>query len=262
MGALIRSLDWSAMSIGAVVDWPQGLKTAISIMLASPSPVSILWGPEHVQFYNDAYIPIAAERHPGALGRTAVQNWSEVYDTFLGPIFGRVFSGETVTLEKHAVPLRNASGDTEARYFTGSFQPVRDASGRVEGIFHPLFEVTAEVRADEALRAREVRLRGVLDGMAEGFGLLDSQFTILEYNVEALRLDGRPREEIVGRSHWEAYPGSEDSELGRLYKRALAERQPVSLEHAYAFENGRTLWLDIQIIWKTVANVFGKLSRS
>lgn len=40
-------------------------------------------------------------------------------------------------------------------------------------------------------------------------------------------LDGRPREEIVGRSHWEVYPGTEQSELGRLLKKAMADRAPV-----------------------------------
>lgn len=102
------------------------------------------------------------------------------------------------------------------------------------------------VVAERALREREERLRGVLDGMAEGFGLLGPDFTILEHNAEALRMDGRLREDIVGRSHWDVYPESEDSELGRLLKRAMIERVPVALEHHYAWESGRALWLDMR----------------
>jgi PAS domain S-box-containing protein len=208
--------------------------------------VSIVWGPERVQLYNDAYVPIAAERHPAALGRRAAENWSEAYEPFLGPVFDRVFAGETVTLDEHAVPLLTPNGRVEERFFTGSFQPVRDESGSVGGVFHPLIEVTAKVQADAERRERDARLRRILDGMDEGFGVLGPDFTILEQNSEALRLDGRPREEIVGRSHWEVYPGSEDSELGRLYKRAMAERVSASLEHCYAFENGRARWLDMR----------------
>ncbi|MCV4777541.1 PAS domain-containing protein, partial [Escherichia coli] len=57
---------------------------------------------------------------------------------------------------------------------------------------------------------------------------------------------GRTREEIVGRSHWEVYPGTEASELGRLYKKAMAERVPVSLEHLYTWEEGRARWLEMR----------------
>ena len=205
----IRVHDWAVTPLGPMEAWPQSLRTAVDIMLASPSPVSIVWGPERVQLYNDAYVPIAVERHPGALGRPAAENWSEAYEPFLGPVFDRVFAGETVTLDEHAVPLLTPNGRVEECFFTGSFQPVRDESGSVGGVFHPLIEVTAKVQADAERRERDARLRRILDGMDEGFGVLGPDFTILEQNSEALRLDGRPREEIVGRSHWEVYPGSE-----------------------------------------------------
>ena len=97
-----------------------------------------------------------------------------------------------------------------------------------------------------ALGESEARFRNVLDGMAEGFGLMAPDFTILEHNVEALRLDGRARNEIVGRSHWEAYPGSEHSEIGRVLKQAMRDRVPVSLEHCYAWESGHAHWLDMR----------------
>lgn len=46
-----------------------------------------------------------------------------------------------------------------------------------------------------------LKLRPILDGMGEAFGVLAPDFTILEHNREALRLDGRRREDVVGRSH-------------------------------------------------------------
>lgn len=109
-----------------------------------------------------------------------------------------------------------------------------------------VFPRIERTRAEAALRQSEERLRGVLDGMGEGFGLLAPDFTILEHNREALRLDGRAREEIIGGSHWEVYPGTENSELGRLYKKAMAERVPVTLEHRYAWAADRALWLEMR----------------
>lgn len=101
-------------------------------------------------------------------------------------------------------------------------------------------------QSEAALRDSEERLRRVLDGMGEGFGLLAPDFTVLEHNREALRMDGRARDEIVGRSHWDAFPGSEQTELGRRLKQAMAKRIPVVLEHRYAWEKDRALWLEMR----------------
>lgn len=89
-----------------------------------------------------------------------------------------------------------------------------------------------------------VWLRLVMDSMHEGFGLLAPDFTILELNKEAMRIDGRPRENVIGQSHWTAYPGTEHDDVGKLYKKAMAERSPVALEHSYDWEDGRTSWFE------------------
>lgn len=76
-----------------------------------------------------------------------------------------------------------------------------------------------------------IDLRSVIDGMSEGFALLGNDFTILDLNAEALRLESRTKNQIVGGSHWDVYPGSEGNPIGALYKLAMRERIPVSLEH-------------------------------
>jgi PAS domain S-box-containing protein len=100
--------------------------------------------------------------------------------------------------------------------------------------------------ASASVRESEARLRGVLEGMTEGFGLFDRNFRIVEINAEGCRLDNRPRAELIGKTHWEAYPGSEHSELGQLYKRAMRDRRPVSLEHHYVWPDGHRAWLDMR----------------
>ncbi len=85
------------------------------------------------------------------------------------------------------------------------------------------------------------------DLIPEGFASFDASLTILDVNQETLRLDGRAREELVGRSHWEAFPGTEHSPLGDHYRKAAKERVPHSLEHFYAWPDGGTavFWRDI-----------------
>ena len=45
MGGLMRSHDWAATPFGPVETWPQSLRTAISLMLASRFAMVIAWGP-------------------------------------------------------------------------------------------------------------------------------------------------------------------------------------------------------------------------
>ena len=101
-------------------------------------------------------------------------------------------------------------------------------------------------RSGHAIPTRLVNFRNVLDGMSEGFSLLDPDFTILYLNAEALRLEARAHDEIVGRSHWELYPGSETGPLGPLYKAAMRDRVAVNLEHRQIWSDGRISWLDMR----------------
>ena len=54
MGALTRGFDWSKTSLGSPETWPQSLRVTVRLVLTSRHPMFIWWGPEHIQFYNDA----------------------------------------------------------------------------------------------------------------------------------------------------------------------------------------------------------------
>ena len=54
-GALMRSLDWSHSPLGQPADWPQPLRSVVSLMLGSKFPMFVAWGPELGFLYNDPY---------------------------------------------------------------------------------------------------------------------------------------------------------------------------------------------------------------
>ena len=64
----MRARDWAATPLGPVKDWPQSLRTSVSICLNSRFAILIWWGPELVMLYNDAYREIIGSKHPAALG--------------------------------------------------------------------------------------------------------------------------------------------------------------------------------------------------
>jgi hypothetical protein len=55
MGKVIRSMNWAATPLSPIESWPQSLRTIVSLCLASNFPISLAWGPKHIQIYNDGY---------------------------------------------------------------------------------------------------------------------------------------------------------------------------------------------------------------
>lgn len=84
MGERIRAFDWSKTPLGPLEGWPQSLLTAVSILLPSRYPMFVWWGPQLINIYNDAYIPMLGTRHPDALGRPASEIWVDVWPV-VGP---------------------------------------------------------------------------------------------------------------------------------------------------------------------------------
>src|SRR6476469_6330698 len=79
MGALTRGYDWSKTSLGPPEQWPQSLRVTVRLVLTSRHPMFIWWGPELIQFYNDAYREtMGPERHPSALGARGSDCWAEI----------------------------------------------------------------------------------------------------------------------------------------------------------------------------------------
>jgi hypothetical protein len=151
MGALIRSIDWSKTPVGAQEHWPQSLRTALSLMLASQYPMVIWWGEELVQFYNDGYLPIlGATKHPAAMGQRARECWKEIWDV-IAPLADTVLAGGSTFIKDGLLSL-DRNGFLEECYFDYAYSPVRDESGKVAGLFTACTEVTGRVLGERRLK--------------------------------------------------------------------------------------------------------------
>ncbi len=151
MAALIREVDWSRSPLGPPETWPQSLKTTVSLCLASNFPINIIWGPEHVQIYNDGYRIVCGDAHPQALGEAYTRTWASAWPA-IGQPFEHALTGETSFLENQRMFLfRN--GYLEETFFTFSLSPIRDETGGISGLFHPVNETTASMLAERRTRA-------------------------------------------------------------------------------------------------------------
>src|SRR6201988_4827065 len=156
-GALMEAHDWSQSPLGHPSTWPPSLRTVVGLLMRSRFPMFVAWGPELGFLYNDAYADILGTKHPAAIGRRFSDIWSEIWSD-ISPLIDAAMAGQATYRED--LPLvMNRKGDDENTWFTFSYSPVRDASGKVAGMFCAVSETTQKILAERASRESEARLR-------------------------------------------------------------------------------------------------------
>ena len=160
MAALTRAHDWAASPLGRPGSWPQSLRTAVRILLNTNHPMFIWWGPELVQFYNDAYRQtMGPERHPSALGQRGRECWAEIWDV-IGPQIEQVMSGGGATWHENQLIPVTRHGRLEEVYWTYGYSPIDEDDG-IGGVLVVCRDVTRDHLASLALREREAELARV-----------------------------------------------------------------------------------------------------
>ncbi|MHC5934967.1 PAS domain S-box protein [Nostoc sp.] len=108
-------------------------------------------------------------------------------------------------------------------------------------------DLSARKQAQAALQQANERNTRTLENMSDAFITLDRDWRIIYQNAEAERINGKPRTEVIGKSHWEEWSASVGTNVERQYRRAIAEQIPVHFEHHYYFPSKYDLWLEIHV---------------
>ena len=201
-GALIAKFDWSANSMGPIRGWPERLKSAIAIMLPSPVPILLLWGPDGIMFYNDAHARLMGRRHPMSLGAPASLVWPDLAE-FSDQILGGGLAGRAFSLRNQEMPV-DRTGRCEQAWFDVDCSPLRNDQGEAVGVLVISVEITQRVLA-ERKAARELARQREMFERAPGFiCLLTGPDLIVEFtNAAHRRLFGV--HDAEGRPYIEAY---------------------------------------------------------
>ena len=152
MRTRIAGFDWARTPLGPAPAWPQSLRSAIEIMLCSRYPMLVWWGPELIQFYNDAYVPVLSQRHPWGLGQPAAICWAEAWP-FVGALADAVMMQGVSTWSERLEMVMTRNGFPEEVYMTFSYSPILDEGGAIGGLFCACTEETGRVLGDRRLAA-------------------------------------------------------------------------------------------------------------
>jgi hypothetical protein len=181
MAGQIRRHDWANSPLGPLENWPDVLKTTVSLSLASHFPQAIVWGPQLITLYNDAFVPILGDK-PHALGRPFSDIWKEAWHE-ISPIAEAAYAGQATYIENFALQIERGKGPEQA-FFTFCYSPIRDSHGNVVGMIDTVTETTQTVYLNRRL--------AVLDAIGEAVTNATDAQAILAAStrlmVEQLRL--------------------------------------------------------------------------
>ncbi len=199
MADRIRSLDWTVTALGSVETWPDALLASVNSMLSSQFPTVVLWGPDMITFYNDAYSPLMGNKHPAGLGRSARDVWTEAWH-LIGAQFESVLeSGKPIYREDMLIPVQR--GDRlENVYWTYSYSPLFHTTGNISGLLVVCHDVTGSMRAKREMRESETQARRILQSIGDAVIVTDVETCILRMNTAAEYFTGWAERDARGKS--------------------------------------------------------------
>lgn len=185
MGDLIRQKDWSNNPVGKPETWSQSLRTTLSIILNSKFPMFLFWGPELICFYNDAYRPSLGNvgKHPEMLGGRGEYYWKETWGEIKPLIDSILNGGEANWSEDQLLPIYR-NGKMEDVYWTFSYSPVNDESGKPGGVFVTCVETTNQVKAIKDLEESQNQLKFAINAAELGTWDLNPKNNTFLYNQQ------------------------------------------------------------------------------
>ena len=263
MGALTRKFNWSATPVGAPDQWPQSLRTTVSNLLRSRFPMFLWWGPDMIQFYNDAYRPSMGNdgKHPHALGQRGEECWPEIWD-IISPLHKQVISnGEATWMEDQLIPIYR-NGKIEDVYWTFSYSSVLDDEGRHGGILVTCTETTAKVSMLKQLQVSEQRFHNLVREATTGIVVLIGVEIRVEVVNEAYgKLIGRTPEALLGKNLFDIIPEVE-AEFRPLLENVMRTGEPLYLfDQPYKVASGdKTIDGFLNVIYQPYREIDGRIS--
>lgn len=194
MAGRIRAHDWAATPLGAVAGWSERLRAGVETMLATPTIVSLLVGPERILLYNDRAAQEYGAKHPGVLGLPAELAFAEFHR--VAGFYDRVFAGESVHVPAQAL---DSDEDGVTEVYEAWLVPIRGGDGQVMAAQMLGFAIGERLHAEAALRESEARFAQFAASASDALWIRDAATLRMEYASPAVEaIYGVPAAAMLG----------------------------------------------------------------
>jgi PAS domain S-box-containing protein len=247
MADLIRGRDWRETELGPAETWPLPLRTTLELCLEMALPTGVLWGPNLILFFNDAYAKLLGGREDIALGAPYFHYWGKQRDGHREALAAVLERGETRLLRDHTVLMSHEIG-ARPSVFDISYSPVRIETGEVAGIFAVASDTTQKVENERQWRDARSRLESAFDSnsreLVHSRAFLDSlvenipnmvfvkdaeELRFVRFNRAGEELLGMSREELIGKNDFDFFPEEQAEAFTKKDREVLAGRTAVDI---------------------------------
>ncbi len=218
MGRLIREKDWSKTTLGDPRNWPQSLKTTLSIILNSKFAKFVFWGDDFTCFYNDAYRPSLGNdgKHPYILGAKGEDAWPEIWD-IIKPMMDQVIATGIATWSENQLLPFYRNGKMEDIYWTFSYSPIINEDGKIAGIFTTVVETTDDVKSRAILeKANKRYYDNIMKAPVAMSVFIGENFIVEIANRLMLELWGKEEIDILNKPIFEGLPEAKGQGLEQI----------------------------------------------
>ncbi|NRR29621.1 response regulator [Oxalobacteraceae bacterium] len=236
--------DWSSTSLGAPDSWPASLRLTVDILLNSPMAMLLMWGPERIMVFNQAYADLSGGKNLRAPGAKVPSMQPSAW-SWNSTAIAQAWAGHSARYRNQ--PISVWRGDAPAQLELDLFYtPVRTEQGTVGGILCSLVPAAAH---SAPAAVQPLRILVVEDN-------LDAQYLVCE-TLRALGHEVEPAgsaEEAVQALQLHAFnvlftdvslPGMSGVELAR---EALRRRPDMHILFASGYSDTLTKHLEFPAI--------------
>ncbi|HET8705367.1 MAG TPA: PAS domain-containing protein, partial [Pseudomonadales bacterium] len=169
--------------------------------------------------------------------------------TTLEPIFRHVLE-KGVAVEKLEVVGETLDRPNEKRHWLADYHPLFDKSGQAAGIFCVVKEVTAQVRAEQAVKLSENLRSQLLDNLFSYVCLLAPDGTVQEANAAPLQAAHLDIDAVKGKKIWDCYWWNYSSDVQAQLKHAVqkaAQGETCRYDVSARMDKNQLVMLDLML---------------
>ncbi|KAB7730249.1 PAS domain S-box protein [Rudanella paleaurantiibacter] len=225
-GEAIRAYSWVNTALGPAERWAQSLRTAIGMVLHTPTPMALCWGPSLLCFHNDAF---QQRLFPNrlAIGQQA--------ETLLGSAW------ETVCPFIEQIMATGAPVEPDLRHSLFSFAPVFDETG-VGGVLITLSDTTPTPHLADEAPSRETHFQQLTDSVPAIIWQTRPDGYCTYINRRWFDITGQTEPEALGFGWLDATHPDDAQQAGEVFIEANKEHKPFSALYRLRQKDGRYRW--------------------
>jgi PAS domain S-box-containing protein len=135
----------------------------------------------------------------------------------------------------------------EERTFSFHNILVSDKKGKTIGVLSSADDVTERRRKEKASKEVENRLQVSLDCMIEGCQIIDYDWRYVYVNEAAARQGRKKKEELLGYTMMQVYPGIDRTEMFHNLRNCMTNRVPHQMDNEFTFPDGKKGWFELRM---------------